>query len=96
MARLTPHVRHQVNDSRCPACRWRALSEGDKEAHRERGRAQWRANNPEKAAARDAILAGRSPEPCDRCGAGYAIAFVSDYERGQVVWRCSPCEPPWE
>lgn len=90
MAHPVRHEEHDRYHPRCGACRWVHLTEAQKEEYRERGRAQWRARNPERAVARDAILAGRSPEPCDRCGAR-AAAYVTDYTLGVVIWRCRDC-----
>ena len=53
--------------------------------------AAWRADHPERATVRDAILAGSTQEPCDRCGAEAARLFVTDYATADHVWRCAPC-----
>ena len=47
--------------------------------------AMWRAEHPERACIRDAILAGSPEEPCDRCGADAARLWVTDYATADVV-----------
>lgn len=54
-------------------------------------RATWRERYPERAAIRDAILAGSPEEPCDRCGADAARLWVVDHATADHVWRCESC-----
>lgn len=92
--RKTPDEQAAIRESRRAQgiARWARLTPEQQAAYRERGAAAWRRQNPERAARRDAILAGRSPEPCDSCGSDEDVrAFVTDYEQGVVVWRCRAC-----
>ena len=74
------------------AARWERMTPEQQAGYRERGAAAWRRQHPERAARRDAILAGRTPEPCDLCGIDADVhPFVTDYDAGTVVWRCRTC-----
>ena len=92
----TPHRTHTAFRRSCSVCRWEHMTPDEQAAYRAARSAQaaaaWRRQNPERAARRDAILAGRVPEPCDSCGTTADVrAFVTDYAQGVVIWRCRAC-----
>ena len=92
----TPHRTHTTFHASCAVCRWERMSDEERADYRavrsSVARATWRRRHPERAARRDAILAGRVPEPCAGCGTSAEVRpFVTDYEAGTVRWLCTPC-----
>ncbi len=92
--RMTPEQQAAIRAERRAQglARWERKTPDEQAAIRQRGADAWRRQFPERAARRDAILAGRDPEPCAACGTTSDVhAFVTDYEAGLVRWLCRPC-----
>lgn len=54
----------------------------------------WRARNPDRAAAIDAILATDTPGGCDCCGLEPTQLVTGNYRTRADLWRCASCVGP--
>ena len=93
-ARKTPEQQAAIRAERRAQgiAHWERKTPDEQAAVRRRSADAWRRRFPERAARRDAILAGRVPEPCAGCGTTSDVhPFVIDYEAGTVRWLCRPC-----
>jgi len=76
---------------------WQDENRRDRKARPQKGKAQWREQNPEKYAAHIAVATALkggtlSRMPCEACGAGDTHAHHDDYSKPlDVRWLCPPC-----
>jgi hypothetical protein len=94
MAR-TKHIDHSDPQRWCRACRWEAMDPETQASYREdcrqKAKAQWERNHPDRASIRRRLEATAIPDLCDRCSRPDDLVPMIDYDAERITgWRCRP------